>query len=371
MSFAYGRLRETQLTGRARMPSVVWPRRSGREFPGPVRGGAMNWKRVPAVLLALLSLVILSIEFQVWNPGRAAVEAAYVAEDSRFTVIDGLRLHYKDTGEGPAVLLWHGNFGSLDFYDGWVERLSDRYRLIRFDINGHGLTGPDPKVDFTIERQLLIARTLLEQLRVDRYFVVGTSFAAPMAYRDAAERPERVIGLMLANAGGLPRAPGRAINQPLPNPVGQWLREHYRGRDYWQEMAGNLHYNKSVVTPELVQRFFLMNNMRDRLAEDAIGLQQYDIGDAPGFLARVTQPTLVLWAGGSFLPQTEADRYQSYLTAAPVRIARVAELGHMFAEDDPALTAELFDRFARTVLAGNWPEGWEQQPAEQTSAAQP
>lgn len=317
----------------------------------------MRWKLVLAAGLALVTFALLSIEFQLWNPRRATVEAAYVAADSRFIVIDGLRLHYKDTGRGPAVLLWHGNFGSLDFYDGWVRQLSDRYRLIRFDINGYGLSGPDEKVDFTIERRLTIARRLLDQLGVERYFVVGTSFAAPMAYRDAAERPQRVLGLMLANAGGLPRAPGGEINRPLPNPIRQWLRERYRSRSFWRDVAHNLHYNDAVVTPALVERFFLMNNMRGRSSDDAIGLKQFNIGDAPGFLARVTQPTLVLWAGGSILPQTEADRYQAYLTGAPVRFVRIEKLGHMFAQDDPVLTAGIFDRFAQAVLAGTWPEG--------------
>jgi pimeloyl-ACP methyl ester carboxylesterase len=317
----------------------------------------MRWKLVLAAGLALVTFAMLSIEFQLWNPRRATVEAAYVAADSRFTDIDGLRLHYKDTGRGPAVLLWHGNFGSLDFYDGWVRQLSDRYRLIRFDINGYGLSGPDEKVDFTIERRLTIARRLLDQLGVERYFVVGTSFAAPMAYRDAAERPQRVLGLMLANAGGLPRAPGGEINKPLPNPIRQWVRERYRSRGFWRDVADNLHYNAAVVTPALVERFFLMNNMRGRSSDDAIGLQQFNIGDAPGFLARVTQPTLVLWAGGSILPQTEADRYQAYLTGAPVRVVRIEKLGHMFAEDDPVLTAGIFDRFAQAVLDGTWPDG--------------
>jgi len=320
----------------------------------------MRWTLGLGVLLSLIALAALSIEFQVWNPSRATVEAAYTAADSRFTTIDGLRLHYKDTGKGPAVLLWHGNFGSLGFYDGWVEQLSGRYRLIRFDINGYGLTGPDEKADFTIERRLMIARTLLDQLGVDRYFVVGTSFAAPMAYRDAAERPDRVLGLMLANAGGLPRAPGGAINQPLPNPLRQWFVERYRGHAFWRQMASGLYYNKAVVTPQLVDRYYSMNNMKGRSPDNATGLKQFNIGDAPGILARVTQPTLVLWGGAGFLPRSEADRYAGYLTSAPVRLVWIEKLGHMFAEDDPPLTAGLFDRFAQSVLAGNWPEGWAQ-----------
>jgi pimeloyl-ACP methyl ester carboxylesterase len=110
----------------------------------------------------------------------------------------------------------------------------------------------------------------------------------------------------------------------------------------------------------MIERFYLMNNMRGRSADDAIGLRQFDIGDAPGFLSRVTVPTLVLWAKGSFLPSSEADRYQAYLTAAPVRVTLVEKLGHMFASDDPALTAGIFDRFAQAALAGRWPQAWDE-----------
>jgi pimeloyl-ACP methyl ester carboxylesterase len=328
----------------------------------------MRWKIGLITVLAILTVVVVSIEFQFWNPRRAVVEAKYVADDSRFMEIDGLRLHYKDSGQGPAVLLLHGNFGSLDFYDGWVEALSDRYRLIRFDVNGYGLSGPDEKVDFTIERRLIITRSLLDELGVDRYFMVGTSFAAPVAYRDAAERPERVLGLMLANAGGLPRAPGGEINQPLPNPVRQWMRERYRSRSFWQGVAENLHYNEEVVTPELVERFFLMNNMRGRGPDNAIGLKHFQIGDAPGYLAGISQPTLILWGGASILPYSEADRYESYITNAPVRVVKIDELGHMFAEDAPETTSLLFDRFAQSVLAGTWPESWEHGSARTASS---
>lgn len=316
----------------------------------------MRWLIGVVVVLAVVVLGVLSIEWQLWNPSRERVEARYRDADSRFVTIDGLRVHYKDQGSGPAVLLWHGNFGSLAFYDGWVERLADRYRLIRFDVNGYGLSGPDEKVDFSIERRLMIARTLLDQLGVEDYFIVGTSFAAPMAYRDAAERPDRVKGLFLANAGGLPRAPGGEINQPLPNPVRQWLRERYRSRGFWEGTVARLHPSHPEVDQALVEQFYLMNNMKGRGPDNAIGLTHFRIGDAPGFLAAVTQPTLILWGGRSILPYSEADRYEAFLSSAPVQVIKVDSLGHMFAADDPSLTAEIFDRFALAVLRQAWPE---------------
>ena len=58
----------------------------------------MRWKLVLAAGLALVTFAILSIEFQLWNPRRATVEAAYVAADSRFIVIDGLAEHAAFSG---------------------------------------------------------------------------------------------------------------------------------------------------------------------------------------------------------------------------------------------------------------------------------
>jgi pimeloyl-ACP methyl ester carboxylesterase len=84
-----------------------------------------------------------------------------------------------------------------------------------------------------------------------------------------------------------------------------------------------------VVTPQLVERMFMMTNMRGRSSDNAIGLKQFDIGDAPGILARVRQPTLVLWGLDGFLPDTEADRYQAYLSAAPVRVTSSGPPGRL------------------------------------------
>ncbi|HET6563978.1 MAG TPA: hypothetical protein VFG52_01090, partial [Xanthomonadales bacterium] len=61
-----------------------------------------------------------------WPPSagtisRDEIEAKYADPDSKFTVLegkDGIRVHYKDQGTGPAVLLVHGSFGDLKDWDG-------------------------------------------------------------------------------------------------------------------------------------------------------------------------------------------------------------------------------------------------------------
>ena len=44
------------------------------------------------------------------------------------------------------------NFGNLIGWDPWVEALKDHHRVLRFDLTAHGLTGPDPSGDYSLER---------------------------------------------------------------------------------------------------------------------------------------------------------------------------------------------------------------------------
>ena len=49
----------------------------------------------------------------------------------------------------PAVILLHGFCASLDTWEPWARVLSTDYRVIRFDLPGFGLTGPDPSGDYS------------------------------------------------------------------------------------------------------------------------------------------------------------------------------------------------------------------------------
>ena len=51
---------------------------------------------------------------------------------------DGTSLYYEDHGTGPAVLLSHGYTSTTRMWEGQVKALRDRYRVITWDMRGHG-----------------------------------------------------------------------------------------------------------------------------------------------------------------------------------------------------------------------------------------
>ena len=51
---------------------------------------------------------------------------------------DGVNIYYEDHGTGPAILLSHGYSSTTRMWTGQVEALQDRYRIITWDMRGHG-----------------------------------------------------------------------------------------------------------------------------------------------------------------------------------------------------------------------------------------
>ena len=50
------------------------------------------------------------------------------------------KIYYEDDGDGPPILLTHGFVASTGMWAGQVDAFKDRYRLIQWDMRGHGLT---------------------------------------------------------------------------------------------------------------------------------------------------------------------------------------------------------------------------------------
>lgn len=121
---------------------------------------------------------------------EAAAEAAYPPEGRFVDVGEGRRVHAVVRGSGPDLVLIHGASGNTrDFTFSFVERLTDRYRVIVLDRPGHGYTdrvGPDygGAFDTDAESPAEQAEMLHEatmRLGATRPIVLGHSYGGAVA----------------------------------------------------------------------------------------------------------------------------------------------------------------------------------------------
>lgn len=146
---------------------------------------------------AILALALYGL----WTPDleRSELEKRYVASKPQIMEVDGLKVHYKETGPqgAPALLLLHGFGSSLQAWDDWSLKLEQKYRVIRLDLPGFGLTGASPANDYSEEKDLAILTHFADKLGLEKFSVVGHSMGGKMAWSLAASQPERVQALVL------------------------------------------------------------------------------------------------------------------------------------------------------------------------------
>ena len=116
-------------------------------------------------------------------------------------------IHFTDEGRGVPVVFMHAAFHNLRCWDAVVHRLVPNMRIVRFDIPHAGLSGPHPLGEYSVSHIMTILDQLLDHLQIRCCHLVATSLTGVAAFRYAATKPERLLGLVLVNSGGLPRTP--------------------------------------------------------------------------------------------------------------------------------------------------------------------
>jgi pimeloyl-ACP methyl ester carboxylesterase len=288
---------------------------------------------------------------------REAAEARWADAASKFAELDGIRVHYKDEGTGPTLLLVHGSFGDLGDWDGWVAALKDRWRIVRFDRPGAGLTGAVANGNYSLDRQLAIVDALMDSLGIERFAVAGASLGGPVAYRYASTRTERVTALVLLNSAGIEYGGRQGTTRaPAPSSYG-WVTAPTLSRAEVRQTFAQIVNDESKLTDEFIERKFQLHAIAGRPDEALATIRLYERGTPEAMLARVVAPSLVLWGSGNrALSTATADAFVAALTRAPVARKIVYDgAGHMIHVELPARTAAdagtFLDRHGRGVPA--------------------
>ena len=271
--------------------------------------------------------------------------ARYGAAPSKFITIDGTRLHYRDEGSGPAIVMLHGSRANLQQWDGWVKELGGRYRTVRLDDQAHGLTGFDGKGDYSAARYQFLLSSLIDELKLEKFVLVGTSGGSTSAIRYAAAHPDRVEKLVLSTVPL--RLPTQANTKPW-NAFVFWFHEkvlHSLGTDwYWRTFLRSIYADPDKVTDDIVTRYRILNTQPGREPEfrNRIKLWRASGGADRDFetAGKITMPVLIQWGlKGPVLPKELHCQIASAFTATQVRVISYPDLGHKLVMEDPVRTA--------------------------------
>ena len=124
--------------------------------------------------------------------------------ESKFMEVDGSTVHYVDEGQGPAIVMVHGNPVWSFLYRKVIAGLHDRFRCIAVDNPGFGLSKAAPGYGYMPHEHSEVLGKVVDELGLDEFTVMANDWGGPIGFGMAVERPDRVRSLIVCNTWAWP-----------------------------------------------------------------------------------------------------------------------------------------------------------------------
>ncbi len=307
------------------------------------------------IVIGLLAAFVLVGVYLGYRPdkSRAELEARYRVSPADYVEAAGIRLRVRDTGpkDAPAVVFLHGFGSSLETWEAWAETLSRDYRVVRYDLPGFGLSGPDPTGDYSDARGIEVLAALLDALGVTRASLIGNSIGGKIAWKFAAQYPARIEKLVLISPDGF-ASPGFEYGKKAVVPATIKIMPYVLPKMLVRMSLAPAYGDATRISDALVTRYWDMMLAPGVRKAMIARLGQTVLEDPEPVLARIQTPTLLIWGRkDGMIPFTNAA---DFVRALPHNtLIDFPGLGHVPQEEAPAESVKPVVAFLAGETAGD------------------
>ncbi len=118
---------------------------------------------------------------------------------SHFLQVEGHNLHYIDEGEGPIIVMIHGNPTWSYYYRRLISLLSNTYRVIVLDHMGCGLSDKPQQYEYTLEQHIENLSFLLESLEIKKCSLIVHDWGGAIGFGYAVQHSEYIEKIVVLN----------------------------------------------------------------------------------------------------------------------------------------------------------------------------
>ncbi len=277
----------------------------------------------------------------------------------RTTKIDDLEIFYREAGDpkNPTVLLLHGFPTSSHMFRNLMGALADDFHLVAPDYPGFGESSMPSaaEFDYTFDRLADVVEKFTDKLGLEHYSLYLMDYGAPVGYRLAVRRPERVQALIVQN--------GNAYDEGLRefwDPIkAYWNDKSKDNADALRKLltidATKWQYTEGVRDAEAISpdNWIVDQARLDRPGNQEIQLQLfYDYGSNPplypewqAWFRKHRPPTLIVWGQNDpIFPAEGAHPYKRDLKDLEFHLI---DTGHFALEEDGEFIANTIRKFLK------------------------
>jgi len=230
---------------------------------------------------------------------------------SRYVIVNGVRTHYVEAGEGEAVVLVHGAGPGASGENGWrnnIPSLAQHFRVLAIDMLGFGLTDK-PSIEYSLEALKNHLAGFIRTLCLEPVHLVGNSVGAYVVTKCALDYPDLVKKVLMVSTANVARAMGiqvpptvasadgiQALMAALENPnketMRKWMSKIVHNADHITDTLIESRVRLASLPGVKEAGRSLMSYMQTKLKDDPNHQQLYDLKSR---LPRMTIPLGLIW----------------------------------------------------------------------------
>ena len=235
------------------------------------------------------------------------------------------RVVYSEGGQGETILLLHGFGASGDSWNQLAATLTKKHRMIAPDLPGWGASTRIEGESYGYPAQLERLQNLVQELKLERFHLMGHSMGGFLAAAYAARFPERVITLGLLCPHGM--------SEPVPSDLALSL-EHgdnwlvVSSAEGFQRLLNNLFVKRPFIPGPIIKylaQIAVRNTTKSRQIFDEMQTNEPPLVQR---LPQIKAPALIVWGDQDrVLHVSSAGLFKDNLKQAELVI--VKGCGHM------------------------------------------
>ena len=256
--------------------------------------------------------------------------------------IENTRVRYVEAGAGPAVVLIHGNAGSVDDFD--FERLGllcRDHRVMAVDRPGHGKSARPNDADANLQYQTRVLHETLSRLGVTHPVLVGHSWGGSLALAYAVEYPLELSAIVLlapaAYSDGGPDQFMRAVlKTPVVGDVSLTMGRVIFGEHLLKKELQKAFYASSVPEEYLRQASssWLRHKQLRAILEDEYSLDK-DLEKVSRHYSEISIPVVIVTGDRDKVVSAKHNAYRLKTSIAHSQLVELKNTGHQLPQTHP------------------------------------
>ncbi len=231
--------------------------------------------------------------------------------------------------------------------------MSENFHCMAVDLLGCGDSDKPMWADYSISSQADLLQKLLDELRIERFHLVGHDIGGGVSQIMAVRRPERIITMTLINSVGYdywPVQPITSLRNPLLKDLGIAALNH----GLYRILVKRGLYYKDRLTDEVMDYFLSQlkdNDGRHGFLRLAQFLNNQNLMEITDEIKGLKIPTLIIRGDADvYLPSAISKRLYDDIEGS--KLVVVPTGGHFIQEDEPEFLAKEITRFMEERKAG-------------------